>query len=256
MAGSSAPVRRFHHATTDSTNERALAALTAGTGRHLDVHVADVQTEGRGRRGRPWLSTPGEGLFLSLIWCPPSLASGAALTVAAGLGTLSAVRSLGLSGVHLKWPNDLVLGSAKLAGVLVETRGLSARSPAYVVGVGLNVGQESFPGWLVKERPVTSLALAGLDASLDTAEQAVVEQVQRSLGRIGSDPEGLARDYLTACNLEGSVVASTGEESVEGELVCLDLEVGLLLKTAKGQSRLPLERLRDLKPARDDSSIS
>lgn len=247
-------MRRFHHSTTDSTNERALATLSVGTGRHLDVHIADVQTEGRGRRGRPWLSTPGEGLFLSLVWCPPSLASGAALTVAAGLGTLSAVRSLGLPGAKLKWPNDLVLGGAKLAGVLVETRGLSASSPAYVVGIGLNVGQESFPDWLAQERPVTSLALAGLATTIGAAERAVVEHVEHALTRIESDPSGLARDYLAACNLEGKLIASTGDEELTGELVGLDLDEGLLIETTRGPRRLPLERLRNLQPAQEDPS--
>lgn len=239
---------RVRHGTTDSTNERALSALAEGAARHLDVHVAEAQTAGRGQRGRPWVSTPGEGLFLSLVWCPARLASGAALTVAAGLGVLEALRALGAAEARLAWPNDLVAGGAKLAGVLVETRGLDPAAPAYVVGVGVNVAQRAFPAWLSSERAVTSLALLDVEATVDEAEEAVVAHLVGALERVEADPAGLAREYLVAGGFEGEVTATTAEAELVGRVVDLDLSEGLALETAAGTTRVPLERLRRLAP--------
>ena len=239
---------RVLHGTTDSTNERALAALADGDAQHLDVHVADAQTAGRGRHGRPWVSAPGEGLFLSLVWRPTRLASGAALTVAAGLGALEGLRALGAADARLAWPNDLVAGGAKLAGVLVETRGLDPAAPAYVVGVGVNVAQRTFPGWLTTERAVTSLSLLGVEAGVGEVEDAVVARLVRTLERIEADPTGLARDYLEAGGFTGAVTATTAEAELVGTVVGLDLVEGLALETAAGPTRVPLERLRRLTP--------
>jgi BirA family biotin operon repressor/biotin-[acetyl-CoA-carboxylase] ligase len=172
-----------------------------------------------------------------------------ALTVAAGLGVLDAARALGAQGAALDWPNDVVLDGAKLAGVLVETRGLDPATPAYVVGVGLNVAQRTFPPELLLERPVTSLALAGVGASLPEVEAAVLEHLTRSLTRIGSDVAGLARDYLAAGRFQGLVSAATGQETLVGQILELDLDQGLLLETDTGRRRLPLDRLRRLEAA-------
>ncbi|NOT31225.1 MAG: biotin--[acetyl-CoA-carboxylase] ligase, partial [Planctomycetes bacterium] len=159
--------RLFQHGIVDSTNERALAAIASGEARDGDVHVAEGQSAGRGRLGRSWSSPAGEGLYLSLLLLPRAAPNPAALTMAAGLGVLEGVRALGAEAARLKWPNDVLASDergtdAKLAGILVETRGLDPLRPHAVVGVGLNVLQRAFPAELVRERAVTSLALLGL----------------------------------------------------------------------------------------------
>src|SRR5262245_62468054 len=101
-----------------STNERALASVADGSARHGDVHVAEGQTAGRGRLGRSWASASGEGLYLSLVLLTERAPSPAALTMGAGLAVLEGVRSLGVRGAQLKWPNDVLASGAKLAGIL------------------------------------------------------------------------------------------------------------------------------------------
>jgi len=110
-------------------------------GERLDRPVllaADEQTGGRGRRGRRWHSPAGCGALFSLglpLERPARELGG--LSIVAGLAAVRALRALGAAGAALKWPNDLMLGDAKLGGILVETRARGAGSAA-VVGIGVN----------------------------------------------------------------------------------------------------------------------
>ena len=141
--------------TIGSTNDVA-AALAASGDREGAVVIADAQTAGRGRRGRTWFSPPGAGLYVSIILAParacetPDRAT-ALLPLAAGVALAEAVeRSTGLAP-ELKWPNDLLVGRRKLAGILAE--GVTSQQPRaavqwVVLGYGLNVGSAAFPAEL------------------------------------------------------------------------------------------------------------
>jgi BirA family biotin operon repressor/biotin-[acetyl-CoA-carboxylase] ligase len=243
--------RRFQHGITDSTNERAFAALAAGTARHGDLHVALGQNAGRGRRGRSWESAPGEGLYLSAVLLPPAPLPAAALTVAGGLAVHDALRSFGLAApLRLTWPNDVLAGGAKIAGVLAETRGLDERRPHYVVGVGVNVGQRSFSPALLAGRHVTSMRLCGARASVQSIEAAVTARLTERLAQARGDHGHLARDFLAATGLAGQRVRvrAAGREC-HGELVALCLDAGVLVRSSHGDDRLPLELIRELAAA-------
>ena len=127
-----------------STNTELLhAPRDAGRTGRSRLLVAEEQTAGRGRRGRRWVSALGDGLALSLrrdFSCAPR--DLAALSLAAGVATARALRALGARETRLKWPNDLLIGGAKLGGILVETRaaqGSARQAIAAVVGVGINL---------------------------------------------------------------------------------------------------------------------
>ena len=235
-------LRLIRHGEIDSTSERAFAAIADGSARHGDVHVATAQTRGRGRLGRSWSSPAGQGVYLSLVLLPPPPPwSPAALTIAAGLAAFDAAEALGVREARLDWPNDLVVGEAKLAGVLVETRGLDPRAPHYVVGVGWNVRQRAFPAELAAEREVASLATLGVDATVEEALAAVLETLPRRLERIPADEVGLAADFLQATRLRGARVrVLVGEAEHEGRLDGLSVADGLRL----GDARFPLEIVR------------
>jgi len=97
--------------------------------------AAEEQTAGRGRRGRRWHSAPGAGVTFSLarrIRRPAREL--AALSLVAGVAAVRALHALGMQAARLKWPNDLVVGGAKLGGILVESRGASHA----VIGIGIN----------------------------------------------------------------------------------------------------------------------
>ncbi|MEE8466970.1 MAG: biotin--[acetyl-CoA-carboxylase] ligase [Planctomycetota bacterium] len=239
--------RRFHHGVTDSTNERALAALAAGTARHGDLHVAQAQTAGRGRLGREWHSPLGVGLYVSMVLLPERAPAPAALTIAGGLAVLDAVHGLGLAEASLEWPNDVVVRGAKLAGILVETRGFDPRRPSYVLGVGLNVAQLTFPADLQRGRQVTSLRLEHVEAPIPEVERAFVNRLTARLEQVCQDPARLERDYVEAAGLaEGAVEAFDSQRRVRGRLVALTIDAGLWLEVRGERQHFPLEHLRGL----------
>ena len=243
--------RVARHDVIDSTSEAAFRALGAGTALHGDVHVARGQTAGRGRRGACWESAPGAGLYVSFIGLPPAPAPApAALTMAAGLAVLECVRELGLARAGLKWPNDVVVGDAKLAGVLVETRGLDPEHPHYVVGVGLNVTQRRFSDELERDRAATSLALEGIQAQPDDVLVVLATHLVPLLERARSDADGIARDWLEATALARQQVEVRGpdDQVVTGRLLEATLGAGLCIETADGaRAYVPLEHVRALK---------
>lgn len=142
----------------DSTNTVAASRARAGGGSY--VCLAERQTAGRGRRGRSWVSPYGSNLYLSLLW---EFVGGVAvvegLSVAVGVALAEALHGMGLPGVRLKWPNDLVIGEEKLGGILIELSGDFGGSCRAVIGVGLNV---RMPAGATIDQAWTDVARAGL----------------------------------------------------------------------------------------------
>ncbi|MEM7308414.1 MAG: biotin--[acetyl-CoA-carboxylase] ligase [Planctomycetota bacterium] len=236
--------RLIHETSVDSTNERAFAALAAGTARHGDVHVADEQTAGRGSRGRHWHSPPGAGLYASVVWMPPPPAPApSALTMAAALAVRDAALALGASELVLKWPNDLLAAGAKLCGILVESRGLDPERPAFVCGIGLNLLQRDFPADL-GGRPATSLALLGHPCEAADALAVLLPRLEQRLDQARAAPERLAADFASGAGLATgrAVLVRRGERTDRGAIE--DLRPGgLVLRTPGGSLDLPLEHI-------------
>ena len=125
--------------TVDSTNAEMLRGIAAGCGPG-QACSAEQQTAGRGRRGREWGSPYARNIYLSFSW---EYHQGAAalegLSLAVGVAVVRALNGLGVPGLQLKWPNDLLANGAKLGGVLLEMAGDAAGRCQVVVGVGINV---------------------------------------------------------------------------------------------------------------------
>jgi len=140
-------IRRYEE--VDSTNRLALDEARGGADAGLVV-VADHQHAGRGRRGRAWTAPPGSSLLMSLLLRPALLPEQLQLlTMAAGLALADAVREVAGVDAALKWPNDLVVGERKLAGLLAETElGPTGDVRAVVVGIGCNVTWAGYPAEL------------------------------------------------------------------------------------------------------------
>ena len=107
---------------------------------HATCAAAHIQTKGKGRRGRTWVSQLGASLTFSLLWrfqCGAAALSG--LSLAVGVALIRAFNSLGVNNVQLKWPNDVLVEGKKLAGVLIELQGDLEGPSAAVIGVGVNL---------------------------------------------------------------------------------------------------------------------
>lgn len=131
----------------DSTNRHLFAAAITDPDPGGMVCLAEVQPQGRGRRGKSWVATPYENLLLSMAWrfhVGPAMVAG--LSLAAGVAVVRALEGYGVTGCGLKWPNDILWCSAatpggeerKLAGLLVEVHGEASGPCTTVLGVGVN----------------------------------------------------------------------------------------------------------------------
>lgn len=183
--------------TCASTNDEARDLARAGAA-HLTVVTAEVQTAGRGRRGRTWTSAPGEGLHTSIV-VRPSLAVDrwTLLPLLTGVACVRAIRHRAKVPVGLKWPNDLVVDGRKLGGILVE-----AEPPTFAVaGIGVNVAQTSFDGELAEI--ATSLAREGA-VRLDRAD--LLGFIVRYLDEALADPDEAMDRYRRASVTVGRAV--------------------------------------------------
>lgn len=125
--------------TLESTNTKLLDAWPPAAG-FASVLLAEHQTGGRGRRGRSWVAPPGGAVCLSVSWQYAELpADLSALSLIVGLCVVNALHELGVEGVNLKWPNDLVTANGKLGGILIEMRAEAGGPVHVVIGIGLNV---------------------------------------------------------------------------------------------------------------------
>ena len=176
-----------HIEETESTN------LLARSGRPGDVFTADFQTAGRGRLDHRWLAERGQNLMMSAVIDVAGLAAehAATLPLAVGLAVVEALRSM-VPGLKLKWPNDVLAGGRKLAGILCERHGDSA-----IAGIGVNVLQREFPSEIADR--ATSLALLGSGVSVVEVRDAVLGALSRV---INSWRSGFAAIYPRLADID------------------------------------------------------
>jgi len=176
---------------TGSTNQLALEAAQSGARR--GIWVADEQTAGRGRGGHSWHSTRGDGLYVSVLVTPELPMDRALwLSLATGLAAQQAILSVAGVRIDLRWPNDLLCGSRKLGGILVESSVANAQArsagPRYaVLGIGINVHHRAFPPDIAKI--ATSLRMEGAQG---VSRQALLIAFLRALDR---ELDELDREY-------------------------------------------------------------
>jgi BirA family biotin operon repressor/biotin-[acetyl-CoA-carboxylase] ligase len=227
-------------ASTGSTNADLLAA--AGTGAaEGQVLVAEEQTAGRGRLGRPWSSVPGASLTFSVLLrpVPVPLAQRGWLPLLAGVATATAVRSVAGLDAGLKWPNDVLAGERKLAGILAEQ---SPDAAAVVIGIGLNVNTPAdalpppTPGGLAP----TSLLAEGAAADRADLLLTLLDQLGRWYTAFRSDPDavrsGLLDAYRALCVTLGQAVRVSlpGGRELTGTATDVDADGHLLVAPDPG----------------------
>jgi BirA family biotin operon repressor/biotin-[acetyl-CoA-carboxylase] ligase len=153
----------------DSTSDEALRRIRAGTAADDMAIVAKSQTAGRGRRGRTWNSPPGN-LYLTLVFPAPALERIGETAFVAALAAGEAITRVlpGDARIAFKWPNDILLGGKKLAGILIESE-LDPKGRRWcAIGIGVNVAHAP------AELPAISLSQAGAEL----APEALVEPVR------------------------------------------------------------------------------
>ena len=227
----SAP-RIVRHGLVDSTSERAFAALAAGEARHRDVHVARAQSAGRGSRGRSWDSQDGAGLYASVVLLPePPAPPPAALTMAAGLAVRDLLLELGLAA-RLKWPNDVLVGGAKIAGILIEAR-IQEDRVFLMIGTGINVEpvkDDTRPN-AITIREASTRPLTGTD----DATLAFIEHLDEQLSHPLEHDAVLEQWRALTIHRPGDRIHCVlGEKTVDGTWARIDEEGRAVLNTSEG----------------------
>jgi BirA family biotin operon repressor/biotin-[acetyl-CoA-carboxylase] ligase len=185
-----------YRAETGSTSDDALAAARQG---HPSgsVFLAEHQTQGRGRRGRRWHGASGQSLLFSVLLRPStnpaaptptttatsgtgSSPAAGALTLAVGLGVRAALSRYSERPLAVKWPNDILCERQKLAGILCESQLQGAHTSAIVLGVGINVGEQTFSPELAQSSVcLAQLAAGAVAPSREALLVAVLGEVER-----------------------------------------------------------------------------
>lgn len=214
---------------TESTNQVVADLAAEGAPEGLVV-VADVQTRGRGRLDRTWEAEPGAGLLVSVLLRPQGLDPQRwhLLTAAAGLAGQAACLEISGVGPDLKWPNDLLIGERKLAGILAEVPSPGPTgSPAVVVGMGLNV-HSGPPGAAVLDQA----------AGRRIGRAALLVAWLRSLDSLLGRWDAVADAYREHCATVGRFVRVEGVAGVytEGQAVGVDDHGRLLIRIASGDT--------------------
>jgi BirA family biotin operon repressor/biotin-[acetyl-CoA-carboxylase] ligase len=218
------------HDTIGSTNAQALAMARAGERGPLWI-TAKRQTAGRGRRGRTWVSEPGN-LYASLLLtdpAPPECCAELSFVAALALHDAIGRRIPGLANrLVLKWPNDLLIDRNKFAGILIEGERANV-----VIGIGVNCAHH--PGGT--DTPATDLAAAGVRATPDSlftplsaAMIVRLAQWNRGAGFAATRADWLAR----AADLGKPIRVKSGDGDLSGQFESLDETGRLVLRLADG----------------------
>ena len=198
----------------DSTNSLLVREAQLGAA-HRTVALAEWQTAGRGRRGRSWLGGFGDGLTFSLLWrTNRGAAELSGLSLAVGTLLVQGLRGMGLGQAMVKWPNDILAGDAKLAGVLIELNGDMQGPSVAVIGIGINVrGAEGLSAAV--GQAVTDLHVFLGDVDRNTLFLRLIEVLDVGLARFEQDGFAGFRDNWQACHAfqgrEVSVIDARGE---------------------------------------------
>ena len=227
---------RFRHfELVGSTNDIALELARLGEPEGL-VITADSQTQGRGRRGSVWHDEPGESIIMSAILRPAMPASEMPkLSFAASLAVAEWLKSECGLGCALKWPNDVMVGDRKLAGILVELA-ISANECAAVAGIGVNVNQRRLPDELAET--AASLAIeTGQSYDIPALTKSLAGHVFTVYERfLTSGFEGILADWRKYMwGMGAKVEVATEGQALNGIIRGVDHAGALLLEDAHGQ---------------------
>lgn len=243
---------------TDSTNDDAwqlgLQGAEEGT-----VVIAEMQRAGKGRRGRRWISPAGKNLYASILLRPPVLPSEAALlTLMAAVELCETLKETVPVAPRIKWPNDVLLGGKKVAGILAEMHAEQESIHFLVLGIGvnLNMTQDMFPEDLtypatsvqcVLERPVERVPFArrllknldqGYERFLQDGPAPVRKRWIENCAHISDwldvdTPKGVVRGRFADIDEEGALVLEVSPSRLER------IRAGDVIRLSRGKGRLP-----------------
>ena len=204
----------------DSTNSWLLEQKDAGGKFCLTAQ----QLQGRGRRGRSWISSPGSSVLLSMCWNPP-LTGVAGVSLVSGLAVVKSLAAQGVKDLQLKWPNDIILRSKKVGGILIEVAGENL-----VIGIGLNIDLHNDSKI---DQPWTDLVSCGYTLSREQLVADLVSMHNSMLEDCKNQGFGVFREQWNRLHgYQNQLVKSvTSKKVIEGYARGVDESGALLIET-------------------------
>ena len=187
-----------------------------------DIIMAEIQTAGKGRKGRKWSSETG-GLYFTIILKPSEIKAeqASSLTQIMAISVCKAVRNLGVKA-YLKWPNDVLFKGKKFCGILSEAVTKDNALKGIVIGVGINVEQKN----IVSEKPFTTLVEMGLKVS----KSVLVEEIFSNF--LNAQQKDFTQDFKNFCPAINKEIIIDGKKGVFEDI---DIAGRMILKTEKGR---------------------
>lgn len=227
-----------------STNTYLLRQSSPSPGR-CRVAIAAHQTAGRGRHLRSWISPPGAGLCLSFAYTfaktPSHLPS---MTLAIGVGIIQVLHKLGVAGLSLKWPNDIVACDGKLGGILTEVQARGDTGVTVVTGIGLNIELPAGAEYDIESdwarQPVDIRSIVTAVPAPDVIAAGVIDglygvmQKFAALGLAGFAAEWAEHDWLRGRD----VTVDLPERQITGIAAGVDVDGALLIDTGQEKTRV------------------
>jgi len=216
----------------DSTNNYAMGRIHEGLARDGMVCLTHHQWAGKGQREKSWQSEPRQNLMMSLIIEPGSLllTQQFLFSAAIALGILDTIPSFEINNWSVKWPNDIYWNDRKAAGILIESVIQGQHWPFAVVGVGMNLNQESFPADI--PNAISLKQITGKNYDPVSVAREMVSAIQNQISNLKKDPTGILKTYNQFLYKNGQPIAL----KKRNEIIITDLKgvdsTGLLITEA------------------------
>ena len=160
-----------------STNQYLLDRIALNKLSNFIV-LSEMQTAGRGRRGREWVSPFAANIYLSLLWSLGiSMGETSGLSLVVAISVAKVLQSYGVDNVKLKWPNDIYVGTKKISGVLLEIRGESNSPCQAIVGIGVNVNMPSNAAESIDQQWTDINSVVGLEIDRNKFSAAILKEL-------------------------------------------------------------------------------
>lgn len=224
------------HFSIDSTN--AEAARRAAQGEQSCLVIAEHQAQGRGRRGRQWVSPFGRNIYMSLLWpFQTGVSALEGLSLVCALVVVKALRRMGCDGFEVKWPNDILYQQRKLAGILLEISGDVSGPCRVVIGIGVNACMPAGAGAAI-DQPYSDL-VAATDRMIDRnlLAAALINELVAALSEFQQHGFAPFREQWMQLDAYAGqqVEIRAGNHSRVGIAAGVDQSGCLLLDTGQGQ---------------------
>ncbi|HEV3223625.1 MAG TPA: biotin--[acetyl-CoA-carboxylase] ligase [Puia sp.] len=213
----------------DSTNNYAMARIHEGMASDGLICLAHHQWAGKGQRGKTWLDEPGQNLIMSLVIEPGNLilSQQFLFSAAVALGVLDLIQTIERENWRIKWPNDIYWNDRKAAGILIESIIKGKNWQFAVVGIGMNLNQESFPEEI--SNAISLKQITGSNYEPVSFARKLVHSIQNHISLLRMDPSKILIEFNQSLyKRNDSVVLKRGNELIVTKIIGVN-ENGQLL---------------------------